>query len=78
MISKIVNLKQKYFTILIYIMLMFYNEIPCFYQDFKNENLCFLSLYSILNLSLAIMLVLPNEEQNTFATLKAFPSCRNR
>ena len=60
------------------IMLMFYNELLWFYQDFKHENLCFLNLYSILNLSLEIMLVLPNEEQNTFATLKTFPSCRTR
>ena len=67
-----------YITILISIMLMFYNELLWFYQDFKHENLCFLNLYAILNLSLEIVLVLPNEEQNTFATLKTFPSCRNR
>ena len=39
---------------------MFYNKIPCFHQDFKNENLRFLNLYSvhaarILDLSLEVM-----------------------
>ena len=30
-----------------------------FYQNFKNEDLCFLNLYSILDLSLEIMLSPP-------------------
>ena len=43
---------------------MFYYEIPWFYQDFKNENLRFLNLYSvhaarILDLSLELMLSPP-------------------
>ena len=40
---------------------MFYYEIPWFYQDFKSENLCSSNLYSvhaarILNLSLEVIL----------------------
>ena len=40
--------QKEYFTILIDIYnvyVMFYYEIPWFYQDFKNENLCFLNLH---------------------------------
>ena len=55
---------------------MFYYEIPWSYQDFKSEILCFLNMYSvyaarILDLSLRSSQVLPNEERNTFTTLKA-------
>ena len=62
---------------------MFYYEILWIYHNFKSENLCFLNLYRvhavrILDLSLEVMLVLPNEEQNTFVTLKAIPSCQIR
>ena len=68
-ISKIVNLKKKknilQFSYNVYdVYVMFYYEIPWFYQDFKNENLCFLNQYlvpaaRILDLSLAIMLSPP-------------------
>ena len=55
--------QKEYFTILIDIYnvyVMFYYEIPWFYQDFKNENLCFLNLHSvhaarILDLSLEML-----------------------
>ena len=30
-----------------YVYVMFYYEIPLFYQDFKSENLCFLNLSSV-------------------------------
>ena len=55
---------------------MFYYEIPWSYQDFKSEILRFLNMYSvyaarILDLSLRSSQVLPNEERNTFTTLKA-------
>ena len=60
-ISGIVNLKKIYLTILIYIMFMFYNEIPLFYQDFKSLNLRLLNLYIVyaartLDLSVEVML----------------------
>ena len=56
-ISKIVNLRKKYFTILYNVYVMFFEEIQWFYQDFKNENLYFLNVYfvhaaRILDLSL--------------------------
>ena len=59
---------------------MFYYKIRWFHQDFKSEN-CFLNMYSvqaarILDLSLDIMLTLPIEVRNNFATLKVLPSCR--
>ena len=43
---------------------IFYYEIPWFYQDFRSKNPCFLNPYSghvarILNISLEIMLCLP-------------------
>ena len=43
---------------------MFYCETTWFYQNFKNENLCFLNVYSvlvarILHLSLKVMLSPP-------------------
>ena len=78
-ISKIVNHKKKKklkFSYTVYnIYVMFYYEIPWFYQDFKSENLCFLNLYSV---HAAGILDLPNEERNTFSTLRIFRSCRNR
>ena len=61
-ISKTVDLKKKYSTILniCNMSVMFYYKTPFIYQDFKNENLYFLNLYSIhavkiLNLSLEVM-----------------------
>ena len=49
---------------------MFYYEIQWFYQDVKNENLCFLNLYSvhavrILDLSLEVMLSPPKLRNET-------------
>ena len=43
---------------------MFYCKIPFIYEDFQNENLCFLNLYSVhvekkLNVSLGVMLSPP-------------------
>ena len=60
---------------------MFYDEIPWFYRDFESENLFLKPVLSarILDLSLETMLsLLSNEKLNTFATLKAIPSYRNR
>ena len=44
---------------------MFYYEIPWFYQDFKSENLCFLNMHlayaaRMLDLSLVALLTPPN------------------
>ena len=51
LISKIVNLKKMIlqFSNTVYnVCVMFYYEIPWFYQDFKSENLCFLNLHYTL------------------------------
>ena len=64
MISKILNVTEIFSNFHIYNNVMFYFEIPWFYQDLKRENLRFLNLYSIhggriLDLSLEIMLSPP-------------------
>ena len=38
-------LKQKIIIQILDVYMMFYYEIPWFYQDFKSENLCFLNPY---------------------------------
>ena len=44
----------------------------CFYQDFKSENLCFLSLYSVHAARI------PGPATRDHVKLKAFPSCSNK
>ena len=56
--------KENYNYHIYNVYVLFYYKIPWFYQDFKNENRCFLNLYSvhaarILDLSLEIMLSPP-------------------
>ena len=74
------NLKKKkkkklQFSCTIYV--IFYSEIWWFYQDFKNENLCFLNLYSvhtakIQDLSLEIMLSPPKGRVKDLYNSKGF------
>ena len=53
--------KKKFYHSHIYdTYVMFYYEIPWFYQDFKSENLCSVHAGRILDLSLEIMFSPPN------------------
>ena len=67
--------KKLQFSCNIYV--IFYSEIWWFYQDFKNENLSFLNLYSvhtatIQDLSLEIMLIPPKGRVKDLYNSKGF------
>ena len=67
--------KKIQFSFTIYV--IFYSEIWWFYQDFKNENLSFLNLYSvhtakIQDLSLEIMLIPPKGRVKDLYNSKGF------
>ena len=76
-ISKIANLKKKKIQFSCTIYVIFYSEIWWFYQDFENENLSFLNLYSvhtakIQDLSLEIMLIPPKGRVKDLYNSKGF------
>ena len=69
--------KKKKIQFLCTIYVIFYSEIWWFYQDFKNENLSFLNLYSvhtakIQDLSLEIMLIPPKGRVKDLYNSKGF------
>ena len=74
------NLKKNLFhkSHIYNIYVMFYYETTWFYQNFKNENLCFLNQYSvdaarILHLSLEVMLSTPKWGTKHLYKSKGFP-----